>query len=125
MERTVYVTAAGVGPMLASADYHGAMIEVVRSRCVGRVGIRGIVVKDTKFTFEIITPGNELKTVPKEYTIFRFEVPFADEDKDGDTRMEQGQPRKPFVFEIHGSQFENRAPDRANRKFKQHISPDL
>ncbi|KAG9689455.1 ribonuclease p complex subunit, partial [Aureobasidium melanogenum] len=123
MDKSRYVNAAAVGPLLASADYHGAMVDVVRCRCVGRVGIKGIVVKDTKFTMEIITHRNELKTVPKEYTVFRFEIPFAEEDGDGDNNMTE--PRKPFVFELHGSQFENRPADRANRKFKQHIDPDL
>ncbi|THW42793.1 RNase P/MRP, p29 subunit [Aureobasidium pullulans] len=123
MEKSRYVNAAGVGPLLASADYHGAMVDVVRCRCVGRVGIRGIVVKDTKFTLEIITLKNELKTVPKEYTVFRFEVPFIEEDNDGDSQMTESQ--KPFIFELHGSQFQKRAADRAARKFKQHIDPDL
>lgn len=107
------VNANTAGPFLVSADYHGAMMEIVRSRCVSRVGLRGIVVKDTKFTFELITKQNELKTVPKEQTVFRFEVPFEEEGK------------KPLVFEIHGNQFEARAPDRANRKFKMHIDLDL
>lgn len=31
---------------------------------------------------------------------------------------ENEEARKPLVFELHGSQFENRAPDRANKKFK-------
>lgn len=57
-----YLTPAGAGPMLASADFHGALLEVVRSRCVSRVGIKGIVVKDRKFSFEIITRKNELKS---------------------------------------------------------------
>ncbi|KAF2168835.1 hypothetical protein M409DRAFT_20850 [Zasmidium cellare ATCC 36951] len=102
------------GPFLVSADYHGAVMEIVRSRCVSRVGLKGIVVKDTKFTFEMITAKNELKTVPKEQTVFRFEVPFEEEAG-----------RKAVVFEIHGNQFEARAPDRANRKFKMHIDMDL
>lgn len=63
MDKSRYVNAAAVGPLLASADYHGAMVDVVRCRCVGRVGIKGIVVKDTKFTMEIITPKNELKSM--------------------------------------------------------------
>lgn len=46
---------------LCSADFHGAKIEVVRARCVSRVGLKGIVVKDTKFTFEIVTQRNEAK----------------------------------------------------------------
>ncbi|KAB2572663.1 hypothetical protein BFW01_g10307 [Lasiodiplodia theobromae] len=113
-----YVTPAAVGPKLASADFHGAEVEVVRCRCVGRVGVRGIVVKDTKFTFEVITRGNEVKTIPKEHTIFRFEIPLASRDDAAE------KPRN-LVFELHGSQFENRAPDRANKKFKQHAMADL
>lgn len=111
-----YVTPMAAGPKLASADYHGAEVEVVRSRCVSRVGVKGIVIKDTKFTFEIITRGNEIKTIPKEHTIFRFEIPLG---------SETGGEKKNLVFELHGSQFENRAPDRANKKFKQHVMPDL
>ena len=112
-----YVDANGAGQMLVSADYHGALVEVVRSRCVDRVGLKGIVVKDTKFTYEIVTVEDELKTVPKEHTIFRFELPLA--PKDGEA------VQKPLSFEIHGSRFENRAPDRANKKFRAHFDPDL
>lgn len=60
-DRKPYVSAAGAGAMLASADMHGAMVEVVRSRCVSRVGVKGIVVRDCKFVFEIITKGNCVK----------------------------------------------------------------
>jgi ribonuclease P protein subunit POP4 len=56
-----YVDPRNAGPLLTSADYHGALVEVVRSRCVSRVGVRGIVVRDTKSTFEIVTPKNQLK----------------------------------------------------------------
>ena len=59
-----YVTAQSVGSKLASADFHGAEVMVVRSGCVGMVGLRGIVVRDTKFTFQIITNKNELKSKP-------------------------------------------------------------
>lgn len=58
-----YVAPQSAGPLLASADFHGAEVEVVRSRCVGRVGLRGIVLKDTKFTFELVTKGNEVKSM--------------------------------------------------------------
>lgn len=57
----VYVTPASAGQLLASADMHGALFSVVRSRCVSRVGLEGIVVRDTRFTFEIITKHNVLK----------------------------------------------------------------
>jgi ribonuclease P protein subunit POP4 len=56
------ITAQAHGSKLASADFHGAEIEVVRSRCTGRVGTKGIVVRDTKFTFVIVTEKDEAKS---------------------------------------------------------------
>ncbi|RDW69410.1 hypothetical protein BP6252_08430 [Coleophoma cylindrospora] len=111
---------------LCSADFHGAEVEVVRSRCVSRVGVKGIVVKDTRFTFEIITPGNALKTVPKEHTIFRFTIPRPPPENilehEGNN---EAPPAKDLIFELHGDQFEYRSSDRANRKFKPHFLKDL
>ncbi|KAK5173459.1 uncharacterized protein LTR77_002140 [Saxophila tyrrhenica] len=119
-----YVDAASAGPILSSADYHGALVEVVRSRCASRVGLVGIVVKDTKFTFELVTRKDVLKTVPKEHTVFRFSISFEGEGATGGS-SEEASERRPLVFEIYGSQFETRAPDRANKKFRLHLDPDL
>ena len=128
-EKTSYVDAVTAGPILVSADYHGALLEVVRSRCVSRVGLKGIVVKDTKFTFEVVTTRDVVKRVPKEHTVFRFEVPFEGKKVNGlngePSEKTESQSRKPLVFEIHGNQLESRAPDRANRKFRVHPDPDL
>ncbi|KAL3418465.1 ribonuclease P protein subunit p29 [Phlyctema vagabunda] len=103
---------------LVTADFHGAKLEVVRSRCVSRVGVKGIVVKDTRFTFEVITADNTVKTVPKEHTIFRFSIPRP-------AFGVEGIDVKDVVLEILGDQFEYRATDRANRKFKSHYLKDL
>lgn len=146
---------AGTAAKLCSADYHGAELEVVRSRCVGRVGAKGIVVRDSKFTFVIITKGNRLMTLPKEHTIFRFTVPrplrevdeveakgqeegrgekenksqVEDKEEDilakGNVEATAADIKKDFIFELHGDQFIFRAPDRAMRKFKQKFNTDL
>ena len=60
--QNLYTTAQSAGAKLVSADYHGAEIEVVRTLCAGMVGIRGIVLRDTKFTFQIVTKKNQLKS---------------------------------------------------------------
>lgn len=112
-----FVTPASVGQQLASADMHGAILEVVRSRCPSRVGLKGIVVRDTKFTFEIITKKNQVKAIPKEHTMFRFEVPIP--TKEGE------EEKRPLLFEIFGEQFQTRGPDRANKKFRMHYQPDI
>ena len=62
------VSVAGHGNLLATADYHGALLEVVRSKCVDRVGVKGIVVRDTKFTFVVITEKDEVKSKPSHPT---------------------------------------------------------
>jgi len=111
--RRTHIEAQDAGPFLASADYHGAMMEVVRSRCSSRVGMSGIVVKDTKFTFEIVTKENIVKTCPKEHTVFKLKLPFEDEGK------------RPLEFEILGSMFQQKAPDRANKKYRLHLDMDL
>lgn len=62
--------------------------------------------------------------------MFRFEIPLSTPDgekeqtladlQDG-TGQQQKQKQgegKNLVFELHGSQFENRPADRANKKFK-------
>lgn len=61
--REAYVMAQSAGSKLASADYHGAQVTVIRSRCTSLVGLAGIVVRDTKFTFQLITKKNHLKSM--------------------------------------------------------------
>lgn len=103
------VSAQSHGALLASADFHGAEMEVVRCTDVGKVGIKGIVVRDTKFTFVVVTAKDDVKTLPKRDTVFRYEIPLPGRDAaDG----------KKLVFELHGNQIELRPADRANRKFK-------
>ena len=107
----LYTGSQAAAGKLSSADFHGALLEVTRSRCPSRVGIRGIVVKDSRFVFEVVTPKDQLKIVPKEGTMFRVEVPAAGADASTPA----------FVFEIHGDQFQYRSADRTNKKFKSHF----
>jgi ribonuclease P protein subunit POP4 len=108
------VTAQVHGGLLASADFHGAKVEVVRCGCVGKVGLKGVVVRDTKFTFVMVTEKDEVRTVPKRDTVFRYEVSLPDEKG----KLPEGDESKCLVFELHGNQFDTRPADRANKKFK-------
>ncbi|KAI1075757.1 RNase P/MRP, p29 subunit [Whalleya microplaca] len=114
----LYTGGQGAAAKLSAADFHGAEVEVSRSGCPSRVGIRGIVIKDSRFVFEIVTRRNQVKTVPKEGTMFRVCVPVVD-------APETSGDGKPFVFEIHGDQFQHRSADRANKKFKGHFLEKL
>lgn len=115
----IFTGGPGAATKLASAELHGALAEVVRSRCPGRVGIKGIVVCDRKFVMEMITRKRGLKVVPKEGTTFRIEVP------PDDVPPQQGQDKPPFAFDVLGDQLMLRSADRANRKFKTHFLHNL
>ncbi|KAK3318213.1 putative rRNA and tRNA processing protein [Apodospora peruviana] len=139
----IYTGGEGAAAKLCSADFHGGEVEVVRSGCVSRVGIKGIVVKDSRFAFEIITPKNHLKLVPKEGTVFRLQVPAqpavtttTTTKPDGITENQETDravakesdthdPPPSMAFEIHGEQFRFRSADRASKKFRAHFSKKL
>ncbi|KAJ9149512.1 Ribonuclease P protein subunit [Coniochaeta hoffmannii] len=130
----VYTGGQGAAAKLASADFHGAAVEVVRSGCVSRVGIKGIVVRDSRFVFEVVTEKDVVKTVPKEGTIFRVEVPAGDGEDDVGGKEKDGPGGKEkkgkagsgkFIFELHGEQFRYRPADRATKKFKTHFLKKL
>lgn len=126
----VYSGGEGAVAKLASADFHGAGVEVVRSGCVSRVGIKGIVVRDARFVFEVVTRRDGVKVVPKEGTVFRFEVPVSVSGAGAGLGGEGGEGEEipqaeKMVFEIHGEQFQFRSADRASRKFRSHFSKKL
>lgn len=71
--------------------------------------------------------------IPKEHTVFRFEVPVPDPPAGGkdlpDSASASASASAPkarsMVFELHGSQLKFRAAERAGRKFKQKPVTDL
>ncbi|KAL2761090.1 hypothetical protein ACRALDRAFT_205080 [Sodiomyces alcalophilus JCM 7366] len=140
----LYTGGQAAAAKLSAAEMHGAEVEVVRSSCPSRVGIRGIVVKDARFVFEIVTPRDHIKIVPKEGTMFRVELPLEDPPESHGEKQQKGQPGpetqdqamsgtamagedataarpRKFAFEILGDQFLHRGADRANKKFKTHF----
>lgn len=130
----IYTGGTNAAAKMTAADFHGAEVEVVRSGCVGRVGIKGIVIKDTRFVFDIITPKNTIKTVPKEGTTFRIAVPppLPETLKHGEAAQREDRtqetpqaPSKSLVFEILGNQFSVRPAERTNKKFKLHFFRDI
>ncbi|XP_017314101.1 ribonuclease P protein subunit p29 [Ictalurus punctatus] len=91
---------------LLKADFHGAVLTVVRSKCPSYVGSTGILVQELKHVFKIITKENRLKIIPKRNSVFSVEM--------GD-----------FVAHIYGSKFELRSSERSAKKFKTKGTIDL
>ncbi|XP_062273058.1 ribonuclease P protein subunit p29 [Scomber scombrus] len=91
---------------LLKADFHGAIITVVRSKCPSYVGTTGILVQEFKHVFKIITKEDKLKVIPKRNSVFSVEI-------------------NGFVSHIYGSKFEQRASERSAKKFKVRGTIDL
>uniref|UniRef100_UPI00398EB2FC ribonuclease P protein subunit p29 isoform X2 n=1 Tax=Pristiophorus japonicus TaxID=55135 RepID=UPI00398EB2FC len=91
---------------LLKADFHGAIVTVVKSKCPSYVGVTGIILQEMKHIFKIITVENKLKAIPKQNSIFSVEI-------DG------------FVSYIYGSKFQLRSSERSAKKFKGKGSIDL
>ncbi|KAL6461310.1 hypothetical protein MHYP_G00294540 [Metynnis hypsauchen] len=91
---------------LLKADFHGAVLTVVRSKCPSYVGTSGILVQELKHVFKIITKEDRLKTIPKRNSVFSVEM--------GD-----------FITHIYGNRFELRSSERSAKKFKVKGTIDL
>ncbi|KAI5801449.1 Rof/RNase P-like protein [Peziza echinospora] len=121
-----------LGAKVMSADLHGAEVKIVRSRCPTRVGLKGIIVKETKMTFEVVTKEDVIKSkqpsithrtlvhnhlaIPKEHTVFQIEIP-PKVPKLPEGAQTIGQNRN-LVFQVHGTNFMYRAAERGSKKFK-------
>lgn len=55
---------------LYRADFHGSLLEVIRSKCPSYVGKKGICIMDTKNTFKIVSINNLVTTIPKRECVF-------------------------------------------------------
>ena len=57
---------------ILKVDLHGAEILVQNSKCESFIGMKGIVMKETKNILEIISKDDSVKDIPKRETIFEI-----------------------------------------------------
>jgi len=81
------------------ADYHGARLKVTKSLVGNNVGLEGMVLMETRNTFQILTESDALKTIPKNKTSFTFKL-------DG------------YQFTLDGSIMDCKPSERAVKKWK-------
>ncbi|KAI9310004.1 Rof/RNase P-like protein [Dichotomocladium elegans] len=96
------------GQKMLKADFHGALLEVIKSTNPALVSQKGIVVQETQNLFRIVTKDNKLKHIPKAGAIFAFDLPMCN-----------------FRLTLYGQQLLVRAADRAAKKFKPKPTIDL
>ena len=61
---------------ILKADLHGAILTVIKSTNVNNIGIEGIVLFESKRTFNILNKKNEVKTVLKQGSVFEIYIDY-------------------------------------------------
>ncbi|NP_001280415.1 ribonuclease P protein subunit p29 [Acyrthosiphon pisum] len=91
---------------LYKCDFHGAHIKVVSSKCCSYISVAGVIILETKNTFQIIGVDNKLKTVPKDQCIFELEF-------------------EGYIIQLYGKHFVVRSKDRSKKKIKDNLMLEL
>ncbi|PZC73414.1 hypothetical protein B5X24_HaOG209547 [Helicoverpa armigera] len=91
---------------LFKADFHGSILNVVRSKCPSYVGKCGICIMDTRNTFKIVSKDNITTTIPKRECVFEMHL--------GSQKVT-----------LFGKHLCVRPAERSTKKIKGHIHPDL
>ena len=60
--------------LMIRADFHGALIQVIRAKNPTYVGIKAIILQETMHTFKCIENNNKFKSVPKHGTVLKMEI---------------------------------------------------
>ncbi|VVC31724.1 Ribonuclease P/MRP, subunit p29,Rof/RNase P-like [Cinara cedri] len=92
--------------MLYKCDFHGAHIKVISSKCCSYIMVAGVIVIETKHTFQIVGVDNKLKTIPKEQCIFEIVL-------------------EEYCIHLYGKHFVVRSKDRSKKKIKDNLRLEL
>ncbi|RZC38272.1 UPF0086 domain containing protein, partial [Asbolus verrucosus] len=92
--------------ILARSELIGSEIKVVASKVASQVGISGTVVLETKMTFQIVTPASKFKTLPKNTSLFEFNL-------------------DNLKFKVFGKSIMTKPSERSVKKIKSQMLPDL
>ncbi|KAH7684628.1 ribonuclease P protein subunit p29 [Aphelenchoides avenae] len=57
---------------LLKADFHGCILRVSHSQNPSQIGLHGIVIHESRFTFQMITKADKVIVIPKEGCTFQF-----------------------------------------------------
>ncbi|VDK64906.1 unnamed protein product [Anisakis simplex] len=57
---------------ILKVDFHGSLLMVSDADNPSQIGLHGIVARETRQTFQLITKDDRLIVIPKQGTVFRF-----------------------------------------------------
>lgn len=106
---SAYIANVGTsGESLLSADWHGSLITIKTSKNPSYVGLKGILLWESRTQFLLVSLDNRFKIVPKQGTV----AVLSNENKE-------------INFTVVGDRVLCRSTERTTRKFKPHDVADL
>lgn len=91
---------------LYKSDFHGSILEVLRSKCPSFLDKKGICIMDTKNTFKIVSQNDLITTIPKKESVFNIYI-------------------NNLKITLFGKHLCIRPAERSSKKFKSMLHPDL
>lgn len=93
---------------LLRADYHGAILRIIQSRCPSMVGGEGLVIQETMQTFSLKSRDNKLLVLPKMGNVFECCVNLSE--------LETSERR--IRWRLYGDQLCQHSGLRSSKKYK-------
>ncbi|KAK9876374.1 hypothetical protein WA026_012685 [Henosepilachna vigintioctopunctata] len=97
---------ANFSTIVSKCELIGAEVTVIRSKVPSQIGISGVLVLETKMTFQLVTRQSKLRTILKETAVFEFQL-------------------DNMKFTVFGKHLLTRPSERSVKKIKSHMVPDL
>ena len=95
---------------IVKADFSGAKVKVINSKNATMIGIKGIIVRETKCTFVVIQKDNQVKLLVKEGTVFQMRLPDS---------LKSNKDAAPLAVNIWGDNIKYIGSERGKIKFKE------
>lgn len=67
-----HFASAKIDKIIQKTDYHGALLTIWLAENPTQIGISGIVVLETRHTFQMVTQDDRFVVIPKKGSVFRF-----------------------------------------------------
>ncbi|EFP03018.1 hypothetical protein CRE_28610 [Caenorhabditis remanei] len=67
-----HFTSSKIDKTIQKTDYHGALLTIWLAENPTQIGVSGIVVLETRHTFQMVTQDDRFVVIPKKGSVFRF-----------------------------------------------------
>ncbi|KAG7814247.1 hypothetical protein KL921_000521 [Ogataea angusta] len=116
---------------LSSSELIGSELEVIHSRCINNIGMKGIVIWESQHNFVMVVPRQanwkkDISTIEPQFTLKeKIGGLRVISKRNTNFKLQLETEESSITFEIIGNRLLIRSTDRATRRFKNHSVKDI